>query len=76
MFVQDNFKHDLQNVDWEYTLDILENNKKILANLGLQKVYLNQSKSKTHDTIHFAGPKLVNQNLIFITNSKNTAILS
>ena len=21
-FVQDNFKHDLQNVDWEYTLDI------------------------------------------------------
>ena len=53
-----------------------ENNKKILANPGLQKAYLNQSKSKTLSTINFAGPKIINQNLTFITNSKNTAILS
>ena len=50
--------------------------KKILAKLGLQKVYLNQLKSKTHCAIHFAGQKIINQNLIFIKNLKNTAILS
>ena len=46
------------------------------ANLGLQKVELNQSKSKTHCTRIFVGLTIINQNLIFITNSKNTAILS
>ena len=50
--------------------------QKILPNLGLQKICLNQLKSKTHCTINFAVPKIINQNLIFITNSKNTAILS
>ena len=50
--------------------------QKILPNLGLQKIYLNQLKSKTQCTINFAVPKIINQNLIFITNSKNTAILS
>ena len=43
----------------------------MLANLGLQKVYLNHLKSKTFCRTNFAGPKIVNQNLILIRNSKN-----
>ena len=101
-FVQDNFKHDLQCVYWEYTLDIYLHDanhsfeqflvKKIINILDKhaplkymsrkqpknisKKVYFNQSKSKPHCTINFARPKIINQNLIFITNSKNTTILS